>query len=132
MGFEMAPKNFEFNFEQIFFNPFESPDGKIFQDDKYPDLNYFDEINIPSNETIYIIEFLYETQRFENISVLHVNIRGLETNFENFRNLLNNTGSSFNIISLTETWCSNAEIINSSYFDMDNCKAIPCERKTNK
>ena len=137
MTFEMVPNNFKFDFEQFFFKPFESPDGKIFQDDRDPDLNYFDEINIRSKETTYLNEtdikdFLYETKRFENVSVLHVNIRGLKTNFENFRNLLNNTGTSFNIICLTETWCSNSEIINSTYFDINNYKAVPFERKTNK
>ena len=96
-----------------------------------------DEINISSKETTYINEtniknFLYETQRFENVSVLHVNIRGLKINFENFRNLLNNTGSSFDIICLTETWCSNPEIINSLYFDTNNYQAIPFKRETNK
>ena len=58
--------------------------------------------------------FIYETNRFENIFVLHANIRGLKTNFENFRNLLNNTGSSLNIICLTGTWCSKSEIINNA------------------
>ena len=81
----------------------------FFEDDRDPDLNYFDEINIPSKETAYLNEtaiknFLYETQRSENISVLHVNIRGRKTIFENFRNLLANSGTSFNIICLTETW----------------------------
>ena len=66
---------------------------------------------------------------FENFSDLYVNIRRLKTNFENFRNLLNNTGSSFNVICLTETWCSNSEIINSSYFDINNYKSISFEGK---
>ena len=47
-SFEMAPKNSEFDFKQIFFNPFESQDGKRSRD---PDLNYFDEINISSKKT---------------------------------------------------------------------------------
>ena len=64
--------------------------------------------------------------------ILHVNIRGLKTNFENFRNLLNNTGTSFNIICLTETWYSNSEIINSSYSNINSYRAIPFERKTNE
>ena len=72
MSFEMVLNNFEFHFE--------SPDGKIFL-----------------NET-YINKFLYETQRSENVSVLYVNIRGLKNNFKNFHDLLNDTGSSFNII----------------------------------
>ena len=132
----MAPNNFEFDFEQFSFNPFESPDGKIFQDDRDPDLNYFDEIKIPSKETTYINEtqknFLYETQGFENVSVLYVNISGLKINFKNFCNLLSNAGSSFNIICLTKTWCRNPEIINSSYVDINNYKAILFKRKTNK
>ena len=52
----MTPNIFEFDFEQNFFNLLESPDGKIFSDDREPDLNYFDEINIPSKETRYINE----------------------------------------------------------------------------
>ena len=73
------------------------------------DLNYFHEINIPSKEPTYLNETDIKTQRFEKVSVLHVNITGLKTNFENFGNLLNNTGTSFNIICLTETWwCSNS------------------------
>ena len=65
----MAPNNLEFDFKQISLNPFESPpDGKIFQNGRNPDLNYCDEINIPSKETTHINEtdrknFLYE-QRF--------------------------------------------------------------------
>ena len=110
MIFEMAPYNFQFDFRKISFNPFESSDGKFFQDDRDSDLNYFDEINIPSKETTNINgtdikKFLYKTQRFENISALNTNNRGPETNFENFCNLLNKTGSSFNIICLKKT-CS--------------------------
>ena len=45
---------------------------------------------------------------------------------------MNNTGSSFNVICLTETWCSNSEIINSFYFDINNYKAISFEGKTSK
>ena len=72
MSFEMVPNNFEFHFE--------SPDGKIFL-----------------NETD-INKLLYETQRFENVSALYVNIRGLKNKFKNFHILLNDTGSYFNII----------------------------------
>ena len=84
-------------------------------DNKDADLNYFDEINIPSKEKAHLNEtdiknLLYQTQRFENNSVLHVNIRGLKSNFENFSNLFNNNGSSFIIIYSTETWNSNTEI----------------------
>ena len=46
MSFVMALNSFEFYFKQSSFNPFKSPDRKSFQDDRDPDLKYFDEINI--------------------------------------------------------------------------------------
>ena len=122
---------------KILFNPFEHPNENIFQNHRDPDLNYFDEINLPNKKTTYMNEtditnFLYETQRFENVSALDVNIRRLKTNFENFRNILSNTGSSLHIICLAEIWCCNSEVNNSPYVDINNYKAIPFERKTNK
>ena len=122
MSFEMDP------------NFFQSIPWKKFEDDRDPDLNYFNEINIPSNEMTYINEtdkknFLHETQRFANIFVLHVDIRELKSNFENLRNntenlrnfenlrnLLNNTVFSFDIICFTETWCSSSKTSNSFCF----------------
>ena len=70
MSFYMAPNNFEFDCEQISFNPFESPDRKIFQDDRDPDLNYFDEINIPSKKATYINE-----AEMKNLYVGHKDLR---------------------------------------------------------
>ena len=52
----MGRNNSEFDFEQISFKPFESSDEKNFQDDRDPDINYFNEINIPSKETTYLNE----------------------------------------------------------------------------
>ena len=54
MMFEMAPNNFKLDFEQIYFNPLESPVGKVFQYNKDPDLNYSDETNIVIKEMAYI------------------------------------------------------------------------------
>ena len=115
ISFQTVPNNFQLDLEQVSFNTFESSDGNFFLDNKDADLNYFDEINIPSKEKAHLNEtdiknLLYQTQRFENNSVLHVNIRGLKSNFENFSNLFNNNGSSFIIIYSTETWNSNSEI----------------------
>ena len=38
MSFEMAPNNFEVDFEKISFNRFEFPDRRIFQDDIDPEI----------------------------------------------------------------------------------------------
>ena len=65
--FHKTFKSIEFDFKQISFDPFESSDVKIFQDDRDPDLDYFDEINIPGKKRINknqtdIKIFLHETQ----------------------------------------------------------------------
>ena len=69
MSFVMVLNSFEFYFKQSSFNPFKSPDRKSFQDDRDPDLKYFNEINILNKETTYINEtdiknFLYEKHLF--------------------------------------------------------------------
>ena len=69
------------NFEQISLNPFELPDGKIFQDDRDPDLNYFDETNVQIRKRRISV--------WESF-VLHINIGGLKNNFENVRDLMDN------------------------------------------
>ena len=56
----------------------------------------------------------------------------MKTNFENFRNLVSNTGISFDLICLTETWCNNCDIAKNSLFNLNNYNAVPFERKTKK
>lgn len=71
--------------------------------------------------------FLYESQRFNNIFALHDNIKVLNINFKIFHNLLNNTGSCFNIILSNRKWCSDPELANNSSFN--SCNTILFERK---
>lgn len=66
------------------------------------------------------------------LSILHVNIRGIKTNFENFLHMLEVTNFYFNAICLTETWCTDAEFYQNSLFSIPQYKSFHCERKTNK
>ena len=79
-----------------------------------------------------ILKLVYA--RFKDLQafLLVMSISGRETNFENFRNLMNNTGSSFNIINLTERWCSDTEMNNGFYFNINSYDTIPFKRKTAK
>ena len=45
---------------------------------------------------------------------------------------MNETDFSFNIICVTETWCSDSELNNNSTFYLPNFKTIPLERKSKK
>ena len=123
------------DFEQMSFDPFSL--NTNLTDINDPDQNYFNDETFNNFETKYffqedIKETLYETTQFENLSLLHLNIRSLNTNFEDFRNLLQETDFPFNIICLTETWFSDKSFQENSNFHLLNYDAIHLERKTQK
>ena len=51
----------------------------------------------------------------ENVSVLHLNIRSINKNFESFKIFLSNLNFSFSIICFSETWLNNSNVDNSNY-----------------
>ena len=55
------------------------------------------------------------------ISIVHLNIRSLRKNMENFKIFLNSISHDFDIICLTETWCKEENI---PQFLLPNYKAI--------
>ena len=124
------------NFEQISFNPFDKNDT-IFGDENDPDLNYFDDENFQNYETPYVFceetkSLLHDTLLNENFSIIYLNIRSLNANFDNFRNMLSECDHCFNIICLSETWCTDDEFLNNSNYHIPNYNAIHQERKTGK
>ena len=46
----------------------------------------------------------------ENISVLHINIRSINKNFENFKLFLSDRNFSFSIICFSETWLNDLNV----------------------
>ena len=124
------------DFEQMSFNPF-SLNNTNLSDDIDPDLNYFNDESFKNFETNYyfpeeIKNTLYETTTHENLSLLHLNIRSLNSNFEEFKNILQESNYYFNIICLSETWSTDNYFKDNSNFHLPNYDAIHLERKTNK
>ena len=68
----------------------------------------------------------------ENLCLLHLNIRSINANFENFRNLLEESSFIFNLICLSETWSTNENFNNNSTFQLQNYDAIHFQRKLAK
>ncbi|XP_065650433.1 MATH and LRR domain-containing protein PFE0570w-like [Hydra vulgaris] len=58
------------------------------------------------------------------LSILHLNIRSIQKNFDKFKEFLFSVKIKFQIICLTETWCRNKEIKNNSNFQLNNYKVI--------
>ena len=124
------------DFEQISFNPF-SLNNSNFSDGNDPDQNYFNDETLKNFETNYFFQediknTLAETTQLENLSLLHLNIRSLNANFENLKTLLQETNFSFNIVCLSETWSTDKAFQENSNFRLFNYDSIHSERKTNK
>ena len=64
----------------------------------------------------------------EKFNVLHVNIESIKRNFENLKALLEECEFVFNIICVSETWCSNTELQNNSNLSLTGFDSVPYER----
>ena len=106
------------NFENLKYDPLENSGNILFDNSSDPDLHFYN-TNIQNLNTPYILP--EELQKFlgddkdENVSVLHLNIRSINKNFENFKMFLSNLNLSFSIICFSETWLNDSNVDNSNY-----------------
>jgi hypothetical protein len=102
-----------------------------------PDVNFFNDMytdslyHYPSTLKEFLFKNINDRNR-ERIRILHINIRSLNKNIENFRHFLEETENIFNIICVTETWCSSNELKNNSNFHLKNFELVSVERQTDK
>ena len=94
------------NFESMSFNPF-SNNNNFSDGNQDPDVDFFLD-NIPSLKTEYFSPSDAETgfSKFESsdtFSVLHLNIRSLRKNFEDFKELYKTLNLKFSIVCFSET-----------------------------
>ena len=61
-----------------------------------------------------------------------MNIRSLLKNFDNLLDILRGNNYSFNILCMTETWCTDSTLKNNSNLHLRNYAITSQERKTNK
>ena len=84
------------SFTNFDYDPFSQDSAKV--DTPYYSVNIFFEVTI------------------NGFSVIHLNIRSLQKNFENFKFFLNSCKTKFDIICLSETWCEELVSNNSLYY----------------
>ena len=111
-----------------------------FSDTEYErdsDEKIFNEVNIQNFEYSYLFpndikSFLSEKENSETITAIHVNIRSLSKNFDNLLDILRDSNNSFNILCITETWCTDSTLKNNTNLHLPSFDIISQERKTNK
>ena len=112
--FENFESNF-FSFESVLSSGKSDPDKNVFND-KLQQINspYFSLENV-----IAISEQLNE----ENFSITTLNVRSLNANIDNFREILESLNGNFSVIVLTESWCDETAKEN-SLLNLDNFYSV--------
>ena len=116
--FGLPKMQFESDFECLSFDPFFLQENFIINKCD-PDVNFYQN-NVSNVKANYFLMTEVESSlaSFDPnaFSVLHLNIRSMKKNFENFKEFLKNLRVSFSAICLSETWCeSQNESQNSNY-----------------
>ena len=122
MNFDVKNKNFE----NIFFNPFYSQ-NILSDENNDPDINFFNEKSEAVNSLFYIVDkFNSSSQNLlkNSFTVLHINIRSMNKNFEKLREYLSYVKGNFSIIALTQAWCSDDKADKNSLWQLPNYTAI--------
>ena len=116
----MAPNT---TFESLNFNPFIANDS-LNDNSQDPDVNFFHD-NVSPLDTDYISpdDFSGNFKDFteNSFSVLHLNIRSLNKNFESFAELYKSLSFKFSIICFSETWSNDENLDKNSLFQLEGC-----------
>ena len=120
------------DFENLHFSPFDlqnllldnynDPDDNFFNTSHFTDSSYF-----TTEET----KSKLSSNDDKSFSILHLNIRSLQKNFEKLVNFLATLSFDFKVICISETWCS-SENNNSDLFKLPNYNSIHQTRSSRK
>ena len=116
----IAPNSCSFeNFENLHFNPFYNESFSDTEDERDSDENFFNELSTQNFECSHLFpneieSFLSEKENFRTINAIHVNIRNLLKNFDHLLDILTDSNYSFNILCISETWCTDSALKDNS------------------
>ena len=124
-------------FETQRFNPFNLNNNLLVNNLHDPDINLFSENNFQNLDTPYLDideakERLSAFSDENSFKIIHLNIRSLPKNFDNFKRFLSETSHDFSVICLSETWCTNESFNKNSNFLIEGYNSVHFERATNK
>ena len=114
------------NFESLKFNPFDTSEEILTDKSFDPDLN-FSNSNIGNLDSSYISHEAHKNLSVigsaDTLSILHLNVRSIKKNFENFRFFLSSLSFHFSICFL-ETWLDESSLTSQSLYELPNYKSI--------
>ena len=132
MGSQINTNARKTDFESAAFRTFDFE--KILNiDSQDPDENFFNAFNFKDSKYFTTEESSQNLNNFDkgSFSMLHLNIRKLQKNFDSLFNLLMTLKSEFKVICITEIWCSD-NAMNHNLFELRQYKSIHQVRRTGK
>ena len=119
----MAP---DADFESMSYNPVNDVNDKCFNFGSDPDINFYSDISPLDTK------YFNPNEIREGFSVLHVNIRSINKNFEKFKNFCSKLNNTFSVICFSETWATDNSICNDSNFQIKNYTVLHQVRESGR
>ena len=112
------------SFENLKYSIADNNNNILLDDSCDRDVNFFN-VNFENLNTPYLFpedfNSAYENESPSNyFSVLHLNIRSIKKNFENFKMFLNSINFTFSIICFSETWLDETNSTENSLYELPN------------
>ena len=127
-------QNANTTFESLNFNPFIANES-LNDNSQDPDVNFFHD-NVSPLDTYYIPpdNFSGNFKDFteNSFSVLHLDIRSLNNNFESFAELYKSLSFKFSIICFSETWSNDENLSKNSRFQLEGYSLLHKNRKCSR
>ena len=121
----------DINFQSLSYNTFSIHESAI-NSEHDPDINFYQDIS--SLETHYCSpnDFQNKFQCFlkDSFSVLHLNIRSMNKNFESFKEFYLTINFKFSIFCFLETWVGKIFFSNNSNFQLSGYEVLHQRKKT--
>ena len=95
-----------------------------------PDVNFYHDVSVLDTQYLMPDKFKAKFKDFSknSFSVLHLNIRSINKNFEAFTEFYLKLNHIFNVICFYETWASEENINKSSTFQLKTCVIQKCQK----
>ena len=132
MGSQINTNARKADFESAAFRTFDF-ENILNNDSQDPDENFFNAFNFKDSQYFTPEESSRNLNNFDksSFSMLHLNIRSLQKNFDSLFNLLMTLKFEFKVICITETWCSDNSM-NHNLFELPQYKSIRQVRRTGR
>ena len=126
----MAPNT---SFESLSFVPF-STDESFINNENDPDVNFYNSVFTHDTQYLAPDKFQRNFKPFskQSLSILHLNIRSINKNFEAFKQFYLSLNFNFSIVCFSETWANDININKNSSFQLPNYNTEHQIRKSGK